>query len=323
MTRRRSASAFGLRLRRGLAAVLLRSDLPELLLGLPRLRPHGEALVLKAPMAGALGPYRRWLWRQRALALLARALLAGSAYVLLVHVLLATMWPSAPSALVWIPGIFFVLGGFWLCVANRPGMLETACWLDRRFDLHEQLGTALEQGRGERALAGVQLVLVPRKPERFEEVAALVPGIIRRTQRPDSGAPPTEGAAPPPSGPRVFLLATMGELRKAYALADVCLVGRSFLGLYGSDMMEPIALGKPTIIGPCYSDFADIMTALEDGGGIIVTDRPAAAAAELLSDPGRAAELAENGRRVILSHQGATARHASLLLQVLGLARGE
>ncbi len=177
----------------------------------------------------------------------------------------------------------------------------------------------LDAFRAQPELTGVQLVLVPRKPERFEEVAALVPGIIRRTQHPDGSATPVSTTASP--GPRVFLLDTMGELRKAYALADVCLVGRSFLGLYGSDMMEPIALGKPTIIGPFHSDFADIMTALEDGAGIIVTGQPAPAVADLLADPSRAAELAENGRRVILSHQGATARHASLLLQVLGLAR--
>jgi 3-deoxy-D-manno-octulosonic-acid transferase len=166
---------------------------------------------------------------------------------------------------------------------------------------------------------GIQLVLVPRKPERFEEAAALVPGIVRRTQHPDGGAPPAIGSAP---GPCVFLLDTMGELRKAYALADVCLVGRSFLGLYGSDMMEPIALGKPTIIGTHHSDFADMVRAFEDAEGILVTDQPAAAVAQLLADPNRGAarRLADNGRRVILSRQGATARHASLLLQVLGLA---
>jgi 3-deoxy-D-manno-octulosonic-acid transferase len=178
------------------------------------------------------------------------------------------------------------------------------------------------------AALDLQLVLVPRKPERFEEVAALIPGgpggpgipgVIRRTQHPDGSPPPsTDGGE---HARRIFLLDTMGELRKAYALADVCLVGRSFLGLYGSDMMEPIALGKPTIIGPYYGDFAEIMRAFEDAEGILVTDQPAAAVAQLLSDPRRTAarRLADNGRRVILSRQGATARHASLLLQVLGL----
>src|SRR5690606_12253831 len=94
---------------------------------------------------------------------------------------------------------------------------------------------------------GVQLMLVPRKPERFEEVAALDAGMVRRTK------PPAERGA----NGEVFLLDTMGELRKAYALADVVIVGRSFLGLYGSDVMEPAALGRPVIVGPHHADFQD------------------------------------------------------------------
>ena len=65
----------------------------------------------------------------------------------------------------------------------------------------------------------VQFMLVPRKPERFGEVAALSNQFVRRTQ-PDSAKP----------GGRLFLLDTMGELAKAYSLADVVIVGRSFNG---------------------------------------------------------------------------------------------
>lgn len=155
-----------------------------------------------------------------------------------------------------------------------------------------------------------QLVLVPRKPERFDEAAALARGIIRRSQHPD-------GSERQLDSQRLFLLDTMGELRKAYALADVVIIGRSFLGLYGSDMIEPIALGKPTIIGRCYSDFAHVMAALIAAKGIEVTDQPGPLAATLLADPARADQLAENGRRVILSRQGATGRHAQMLLELL------
>jgi hypothetical protein len=73
-----------------------------------------------------------------------------------------------------MPGLLFVLAGFWLCVANGPGMLETACWLDRRFDLHEQLGTALEQGRGESALAGRQLTAAMDIADRLPAVPMYV-----------------------------------------------------------------------------------------------------------------------------------------------------
>ncbi|MEX0774275.1 MAG: glycosyltransferase N-terminal domain-containing protein [Phycisphaeraceae bacterium] len=159
-----------------------------------------------------------------------------------------------------------------------------------------------------------QLMLVPRKPERFDEVAALDRDMIRRTCHPDGAAWPV---APRSQDRRLFLLDTMGELRKAYSLADVCLVGRSFLGLYGSDPIESIALGKPTIIGTHHSDFQDTVDALRQGGGIEVSDEPGAAAAALLADTPRAQRLAEGGRRVIAARQGATRRHADLLEQLM------
>ncbi len=154
--------------------------------------------------------------------------------------------------------------------------------------------------------ADVQLMLVPRKPERFDEVAALSSEMVRRT-KPGEGDP----------GRRLFLLDTMGELGKAYSLADIAIVGRSFNGWGGSDPIEPVALGKPTIIGPDVHNFADAVKALSMGGGIVVTSRPGETVRELLNDPDQRAELAKSGREVILSRQGATERHAELLLQLL------
>ncbi len=159
-----------------------------------------------------------------------------------------------------------------------------------------------------------QLVLVPRKPERFDEVAALAGGMVRRSGHPD-------GSDPPGGSPRLFLLDTMGELAKAYALADVAIVGRSFLGLYGSNPMEPVALGRATIIGPCYSDFADTVEALREGGGIVVTDEPGRVAGELLADRDRACKLGERGLAVIRERQGATERHAEMLFEMLTTVR--
>jgi 3-deoxy-D-manno-octulosonic-acid transferase len=163
-----------------------------------------------------------------------------------------------------------------------------------------------------------QMILVPRKPEWFDDVARRLPGVTRRTQSPDGtrrdvNDPATRDAR----GRRFFLLDTIGELRKAYALADVAVVGRSFGGLYGSDMIEPIALGRPTIIGPCHSDFADTMAAFLEGEGIVVAADPAEPIARLLLDRAAAAALAERGRRVILSRQGATLRHARLIRRLI------
>lgn len=173
---------------------------------------------------------------------------------------------------------------------------------------------------------GVQLMLVPRKPERFDEVARLAPGIVRRTEvTADGGATAAPAVArrtaPPPAGSSpsrdLFLLDTMGELTKAYALADVVVVGRSFVPLGGSDPMEPVALGKPTVIGPRHENFREAVSALAEDEGIRITDRPMEAVRELLADPGKGRAMAERGREVIRRRKGATGRHARLIHEVL------
>ncbi|MEX2216600.1 MAG: glycosyltransferase N-terminal domain-containing protein [Phycisphaeraceae bacterium] len=164
--------------------------------------------------------------------------------------------------------------------------------------------------------AGVQMMIVPRKPERFNEVAAtmqrLAPDqkLVRRTEHADGSTRAIDGS-------ELFLLDTMGELRKAYALADVVIVGRSFIDLYGSDPMEPAAIGKPVIIGPHHGDFKDAIDTLKAAEGIIISDQPCEAASGLLADRDAAARLASNGQKSILSRQGATARHVKLIVDQL------
>jgi 3-deoxy-D-manno-octulosonic-acid transferase len=154
---------------------------------------------------------------------------------------------------------------------------------------------------------GVQLLCAPRKPEWFQAAAAAMPGCVRRTMR------------VPGTGANRFLLDTIGELRKAYALATVVVVGRSFGNLHGSDMMEPVALGKATLIGPRYGDFADMADALIQAGGLRVTSpyelgRDLAA---LLHDAAGRQDMARAGRAVIAARQGATARHAALIRAIM------
>lgn len=174
---------------------------------------------------------------------------------------------------------------------------------------------------------GVQLVIAPRKPEWFDAVMQVCPQAVRLTQvraarqgNPAASATPTRRALSQ-SEPRVFLIDTIGELRKAYAFADVVVVGRSFLGLYGSDVMEPAALGKPVIIGPHHSDFQDTVDAMREANGLIVTDDPGKHIRELLEDPAKANQIADAGRTVIRSRQGSTTRHADMILALLAKAK--
>ncbi|MFO0828412.1 MAG: glycosyltransferase N-terminal domain-containing protein [Phycisphaerales bacterium] len=162
---------------------------------------------------------------------------------------------------------------------------------------------------------GAQLIVAPRKPEWFADAAKALPGAVRRTSAQD-------GAGLGGSATGRYVLDTIGELRKAYALADVVVVGRTFGALHGSDMMEPVALGKATVVGPRTDDFAETMEALRDGGGVVEVDAAnlPRTLARLLASPEERAALAERGRAVIRSRQGSTQRNAELILSMLGVA---
>ncbi len=187
--------------------------------------------------------------------------------------------------------------------------LATAMGIDRGRPLI--VGGSTEPGEPELLAAavpdGAQLLCAPRKPEWFEAAAAALPGCARRSR----------GECGSETGR--FLLDTIGELRLAYALADLVVVGRTFGSLHGSDMMEPVALGKATIVGPAVADFQEIVESLRAGDGLVQTDRAGlpAIVRELLADPGRRRKLADGGRAVIRAQQGATSRHVKLILSLL------
>jgi 3-deoxy-D-manno-octulosonic-acid transferase len=152
----------------------------------------------------------------------------------------------------------------------------------------------------------VQLLIAPRKPEHFDQAARDMDHPRRRSQT------ETAGCA------NRFLLDTIGELRAAYSLSDVAVVGRSFGSLFGSDMSEPIAVGAATVIGPAVSDFGQMFEAFHSAGGILQVERPdlAGAIARLLADEAERRTLVERGRAVIREQQGASRRHADLLLEL-------
>jgi 3-deoxy-D-manno-octulosonic-acid transferase len=112
------------------------------------------------------------------------------------------------------------------------------------------------------------------------------------------------------------VLDSIGELSTLYRVADVVVIGRSFGGLYGSDPMEPAGLGLPVLIGPEHADFAAGVGLLEAAGGIRVVDRAglAGAVAGLLADGSARRAMGEKARACVRAQQGASARHADLLM---------
>jgi 3-deoxy-D-manno-octulosonic-acid transferase len=156
--------------------------------------------------------------------------------------------------------------------------------------------------------AGVQLLCAPRRPEWFDDAAGDLPGCVRRT-RPGSGDPSSDR----------FLLDTIGELRQAYALADLVVVGRSFGDLFGSDPMEPAAMGKPIVMGPACADFREAVEALDARGALVRTTRRGLATllADLMPDHPRRAQMAEAAVLCVSRNRGASARHAALIRGLL------
>lgn len=157
---------------------------------------------------------------------------------------------------------------------------------------------------------GAQLLCAPRKPERFDEAAKALPGCVRRSDTKNAPAPP---------GRDRFLLDTIGELRLAYALADVVVIGRSFFNLFGSDPLEPAALGKPLVIGPRYGDFQNVVQLLNEAGAIRIVqgEELTGALKDLLADPAARAQMSRSARSAVLANKGASARNAELLRSLL------
>jgi 3-deoxy-D-manno-octulosonic-acid transferase len=158
-----------------------------------------------------------------------------------------------------------------------------------------------------------QLLCAPRKPEWFDEAANALGECVRWSQCNGEGHECRRSRA------GRFLLDTIGELRRAYALADLVVVGRTFVPLGGSDMIEPVALGKATIVGPHVENFQFAANVLLAGEGLVQVDarelEPTIKA--LLDDDAHREMLGSNGRSVIQQHQGATQRHAGIIRDVL------
>jgi len=154
----------------------------------------------------------------------------------------------------------------------------------------------------------LRLVVVPRKPERFDEVARTIADagfdFIRYNSIKNTDIRCEER-------PPVILGDTMGDLRKFYSLATIIFVGRSLVPMGGSDMMEAAALGKCTIFGPHAFNFRQTVDSLLAGNGAIMvndSDELLKTMRKCLLEPDYAREIARNGQDDIKRNQGATTR---------------
>ena len=167
--------------------------------------------------------------------------------------------------------------------------------------------------RDQRAL----LVIVPRHPQRFEEVAALVAARELRVQR-------RSDQTPVGADTQVWLGDSMGEMFAYYAAADVAFVGGSLLDYGCQNLIEPCSIGRPVLIGPSTFNFAEAAReALAAGAALQVPEAPALAAEALalLADPARRAAMADAGRSFTARHRGAAARTLALIARFIPAGR--
>jgi 3-deoxy-D-manno-octulosonic-acid transferase len=155
--------------------------------------------------------------------------------------------------------------------------------------------------------AQLLVVLVPRHPRRFDEVAHLAQS--RRTRKPF-----------PEATDRVYLGDTMGEMSFYYAAADVAVIGGSFQALGGQNLIEALAVGTAVIVGPSMFNFAEAAQLAVGAGAAVQTTDAAAAMAEaqlLFKDPEKRTRMGEAARRFCELHRGAAERHLRICLRLL------
>jgi 3-deoxy-D-manno-octulosonic-acid transferase len=151
------------------------------------------------------------------------------------------------------------------------------------------------------------IVVVPRHPQRFDEVAQWADTRRSRQEFPDQTT-------------KIYLGDTMGEMAFYFAACDVAVIGGSFLPLGGQNLIEALAAGAPVVTGPSMFNFAEATRlALQAGAAIQAGDAAAALheALALLRDPARRAQMAAAGWRLCEAHRGATARHLAVCQRLL------
>jgi 3-deoxy-D-manno-octulosonic-acid transferase len=175
--------------------------------------------------------------------------------------------------------------------------------------------TLLEAQRQVRAVhPETLLVLAPRHPQRFAEVAALLHqarmSFVRRSQ----------GAAPAAQSCEVLLLDSLGELLDFYAAADVAFVGGSLVPVGGHNLLEPAALGVPILTGPDNANSEEIFRLLVACGAAQVVHDAAELGARistLLANPEARVRIGAQGRASVDSNRGALGKLLGLIEPLL------
>ena len=225
-----------------------------------------------------------------------------------------------------------VTGSVKFDIVPPPSALEKGAWLRTRIDgaARRPVFLCASTREGEEALIldawrqnrdkpqNALLLLVPRHPQRFDDVAKLVEAggltLARRSQLDGD----TTGAA---IDADVLLGDSMGEMFAYYAACDCAYIGGSLLPLGGQNLIEACALGKPVLVGEHTFNFLDAtIDAVDDGAALRVPDADALVreAARLLHDDAARAAMGARALAFAGRHRGATLRTVELVQRLIG-----
>jgi 3-deoxy-D-manno-octulosonic-acid transferase len=157
------------------------------------------------------------------------------------------------------------------------------------------------------------LILVPRHPERFDEVVKLSAQQGFNTIRRSENRPCTALT-------QVYVGDTMGELLLLYAAADIAFVGGSLIPRGGHNMLEPAVLGKPIVTGPHLFNFAEISELLASAQALTIVQDSASLVEQLtllLQNPGLQQQMGERAFQVVAANRGALAKQIALVSELI------
>ncbi|HEX7998969.1 MAG TPA: 3-deoxy-D-manno-octulosonic acid transferase [Pyrinomonadaceae bacterium] len=185
---------------------------------------------------------------------------------------------------------------------------------------------AFRKLRSDSSTRAARLLIAPRHPERFNEVASLLNASGFKWARRSNGASSTDAACD------LILLDTIGELRAVYPLATLVFVGGSIAPVGGHNILEPAAAGACIITGPHTFNFTAVMQAFLLAQALVqlpaLPEAEAAAemakvCAELLTDEQTRQRLAENAGTALEQNRGATERTINMLAPLLNIATNQ
>ncbi len=191
-------------------------------------------------------------------------------------------------------------------VAHRSPIMVAASTMPREEPLLLRAWQEI-RSRHPRAL----LILAPRHPDRFEQVAELLGDQRRSFVRRTALETDEQELASQLASPEILLLNTIGELAGIFDVADVVFMGGSLVPTGGHNLLEPAYWSKPIVFGPHMENFRDAVELFLGARAAVQVQSPAELVAEalrLFESAARRRELGERAKQVLQEESGATQR---------------